>query len=84
MEIDKPKVEQHESDGEGSSSPPRKKSKNHTFDPIKHLLGKAQTFLNKDFIFYYKVRWSSHFKPLPRLRKCEFSQFYGGLLTDGY
>lgn len=63
MEIDKPKVEQPESDGEGASSPPRKKAKSHTFDPIKHLLGKAQTFLNKDFIFYYKVRWSPKSEP---------------------
>lgn len=72
MDIEKPKVEQIESDGEGSSSPPHKKAKNHTFDPIKHLLGKSQTFLNKDFVFYYKVCVNEKTDLLMELRNSEF------------
>lgn len=56
MDIEKPKVQQVDSDGEGTSSPPHKKTRNPTFDPLKELIGKSQTFLNSNFVFYYKVR----------------------------
>lgn len=84
MEIDAPKVEHIDSDGEGTSSPPRKKAKNHTFDPIKHLLGKAQTFLNKDFVFYYKVRGAILSRFMRGLRNSCFCRFNGPLARSCY
>ena len=56
MNPDVPTTEEVEALSDGGSPPPKKKMKTHTVDPMKQLLGKAQTFLNTDFMFYYKVQ----------------------------
>jgi len=55
MDVDSHTVEKADSDSEINSAPPAKKQKTQVIDPIKTLLGKAQLFLNPDFVFYYKV-----------------------------
>lgn len=59
MDIDSTTTEKVDSDSELNSAPPAKKQKTQVIDPIKTLLGKAQLFLNPDFIYYYKVRQSN-------------------------
>jgi len=56
MNVDSATTEKPDSDSELNSAPPTKKQKTQVIDPIKTLLGKAQLFLNPDFVFYYKVR----------------------------
>jgi hypothetical protein len=56
MDVDRPTTEEVDTISEGGSPPPKKKAKTFTMDPVKQLLGKAQTYLNADFVFYYKVQ----------------------------
>ena len=56
MDVDPVVTKENENTNDGESSPPAKRRKDKPVDPIKQILGRAQTYLNQEFVYYYKVR----------------------------
>lgn len=84
MDVDPVVAKENENTNDVESSPPAKRRKDKPVDPIKQILGRAQTYLNQEFVYYYKVRGAYKRHLFVFFPKCPFIWFFrirGALLT---